>query len=140
TQVHMQERMALQADLGDDGETTEATCVVIVYEAIDAQGEPRVVTEWEPRTVAEQRRRAIAKPRAIEHARGEDALVQVSFPQPSETTAEVVLLSFIAHAAEVTPGFRLQGGALMNWLDEAAFVCASRWAGKPTVAVFAGGV
>src|SRR5699024_8818192 len=71
---------------------------------------------------------------------GEDALVQVSFPQPSETTAEVVLLSFIAHAAEVTPGFRLQGGALMNWLDEAAFVCATRWAGKPTVAAFSGGL
>ncbi|HIW47604.1 MAG TPA: acyl-CoA hydrolase [Candidatus Yaniella excrementigallinarum] len=140
TQVHVQARLALPEVLGDDGEPTVATWVVIVYEAIDAQGEPRVVKEWEPRTEAGHRRRAIAKTRAIEHARGEDALVQVSFPQPSETTAEVVLLSFIAHAAEVTPGFRLQGGALMNWLDEAAFVCASRWAGKPTVAVFAGGV
>src|SRR5699024_222014 len=83
-----QARLPLPEVLGDDGEPTVATWVVIVYEAIDAQGEPRVVKEWEPRTEAGHRRRAIAKTRAIEHARGEDALVQVSFPQPSETTAE----------------------------------------------------
>ncbi|MDN6520113.1 MAG: hypothetical protein L0K46_03910, partial [Yaniella sp.] len=77
---------------------------------------------------------------SIEHTRGEESLGQVSFPAASETTAEVVLLCFIAHSASVTPGFRLQGGTLMSWLDEAAYVCASRWAGKPTVAVFAGGV
>lgn len=140
TQVHVQARLALPEVLGDDGEPIVATWVTTVYEAVDAKGRPRQVKEWEPRTEAGHRRRAIAKARAIEHARGEDALVQVSFPQPSETTAEIVLLSFIAHAADVTPGFRLQGGALMNWLDEAAYVCASRWAGKPTVAVFAGGV
>src|SRR5699024_4824018 len=140
TQVHVQARLALPEVLGDDGEPTVATWVVIVYEAIDAQGEPRVVKEWEPRTEAGHRRRDIAKTRVLAQARGQDPLVQVSYPQPAVTTAEVVLLSCIAHAAEVAPGFRLQGGALMTWLDEAAFVCASRWAGKPTVAVFAGGV
>ena len=124
TQVHVQARLALPEVLGDDGEPTVATWVVIVYEAIDAQGEPRVVKEWEPRTEAGHRRRAIAKTRAIEHARGEDALVQVSFPTIGDYRRSV-LLSFIAHAAEVTPGFRLQGGALMNWLDEAA-LCARR--------------
>src|SRR5699024_3875725 len=52
TQVHVQARLALPEVLGDDGEPTVATWVVIVYEAIDAQGEPRVVKEWEPRTEA----------------------------------------------------------------------------------------
>src|SRR5699024_11130092 len=126
--------------LDDDGEPTVATWVVMVYQAVDAKSRPRQIKQWKPRTEAGHRRRELAKQRSIEHARGEDALGEVSFRDPSETTAEVVLLCFIAHAAEVTPGFRLQGGAVMNWLDEAAFVCASRWAGKPAVAVFAGGV
>src|SRR5699024_12199732 len=105
----VQARLALPEVLGDDGEPTVATWVVIVYEAIDAQGEPRAVKEWEPRTEAGHRRRAIAKTRAIEHARGEDALVQVSLPQPSETTAVEVSLMFIPHASEVTSAFRLPG-------------------------------
>lgn len=140
SRVHVQARLALPEILGDDGKPTVATWVVIVYEAVDTTGEPKQVQEWVPRTEAGHRRREVAKARAIEHARGEDALGQVTFPDPADTTAEVVLLCFIAHAAEVTPGFRLQGGTLMDWLDEAAFVCASRWAGEPTVAVFAGGV
>src|SRR5699024_12854886 len=92
----------------------------------------------EPRTDAGHRRREVAAVRSIEHTRGEESLGQVSFPAASETTAEVVLLCFIAHAASVTPGFRLQGGTLMSWLDVAAYVCASRWAGKTTVVVFDG--
>lgn len=140
SQLHVQGRLALPDVLNEDGDPTVATWVVTVYEAVDADGHPTAIKQWEPRTEAGHRRREVAKIRSLEHAAGEDALGQVSFPEPAETTAEVVLLCFIAHAADVTPGFRLQGGALMNWLDEAAFVCASRWAGKPTVAVFAGGV
>lgn len=140
TEIHVQGRLTLPEVLDVDGEPTVATWVVMVYEAVDAKGMPKQVKPWEPRTDAGHKRREAAKARSIEHARGEDALGQVSFPDPAETTAEVVLLCFIAHAAQVTPGFRLQGGTLMNWLDEAAFVCASRWAGKQAVAVFAGGV
>ncbi|MDN6412218.1 MAG: acyl-CoA hydrolase [Yaniella sp.] len=140
SRVHVQARLALPNVLDADGEPTVATWVVIVYEAVDAQGAPKQVKEWEPRTDAGHRRREVAAVRSIEHTRGEESLGQVSFPAASETTAEVVLLCFIAHSASVTPGFRLQGGTLMSWLDEAAYVCASRWAGKPTVAVFAGGV
>ncbi|OAV63060.1 hypothetical protein A6F49_03170 [Enteractinococcus helveticum] len=140
TEIHVQGRLTLPDVLDDDGEPTVATWVVMVYEAVDAKGKPKQINPWEPRTDAGHKRREVAKARSIEHARGEDALGQVSFPDPAETTAEVVLLCFIAHAAQVTPGFRLQGGTLMSWLDEAAFVCASRWAGKQAVAVFAGGV
>ncbi len=140
TQVHVQGRLTLPDVLNEDGEPTVATWVVMVYEAVDAAGNPKQIKQWEPRTEAGHRRREVAKQRSIEHVRGEEALGQISFPEDADTTAEVVLLCFIAHAAEVTPGFRLQGGSVMNWLDEAAFVCASRWAGKPAVAVFAGGV
>src|SRR5690625_3989493 len=108
TQVHVQGRLMLPEVLDDDGDPVVATWVVMVYQAVDAQNNPKKIKQWEPRTEAGHRRREIAKQRSIEHARGEDALGQVSFPDTAETTAEVVLLCFIAYAAEVTPGFRLR--------------------------------
>src|SRR5690625_4528344 len=82
--VHVQARLALPDVLDADGEPTVATWVVIVYEAVDAQGEPKQVKDWEPRTGAGHRRREVAAVRSIEHTRGEESLGQVSFPARSE--------------------------------------------------------
>mgnify|MGYP006189876661 CR=1 FL=1 len=65
----------------------------------------------------------------------------VAVPAPDgELTAETVVLRFIANTREVYPGEKVQAGAVMRWIDEAANVCATRWSGLPVVAVFAGGV
>ena len=61
-------------------------------------------------------------------------------PAGTELTGESVVLRFVANTREVYPGEKVQGGAVMRWIDEAANVCASRWSGKPVVAVFTGGV
>ncbi|WP_281268269.1 acyl-CoA thioesterase, partial [Arthrobacter livingstonensis] len=37
-------------------------------------------------------------------------------------------------------GGKVHGGIVMKWIDEAAYVCASRYCGNDAVAVFSGGV
>lgn len=34
----------------------------------------------------------------------------------------------------------MHGGIVMEWIDTAAYLCSTRWAGRETVAVFSGGV
>ena len=55
-------------------------------------------------------------------------------------TAERVVLRFMAAPTDVNWGGKVHGGIVMKWIDEAAYVCASRYCGKDTVAVFSGGV
>jgi acyl-CoA hydrolase len=55
-------------------------------------------------------------------------------------TAERVVLRFMAAPTDVNWGGKVHGGMVMKWIDEAAYVCASRYCGNDTVAVFSGGV
>jgi acyl-CoA hydrolase len=55
-------------------------------------------------------------------------------------TAERVVLRFMAAPTDVNWGGKVHGGIVMKWIDEAAYVCASRYCGLDTVAVFSGGV
>jgi acyl-CoA hydrolase len=50
------------------------------------------------------------------------------------------VLRFMAAPTDVNWGGKVHGGIVMKWIDEAAYVCASRYCGKDTVAVFSGGV
>ena len=51
-----------------------------------------------------------------------------------------ITLRFLAEPSTVNFGGKVHGGTVMKWIDEAAYVCASRYCGKDTVAVFSGGV
>lgn len=55
-------------------------------------------------------------------------------------TAERVVLRFLAAPTDVNWGGKVHGGIVMKWIDEAAYVCATRYCGNATVAVFSGGV
>ena len=46
----------------------------------------------------------------------------------------------MAAPTDVNWGGKVHGGIVMKWIDEAAYVCASRYSGMDTVAVFSGGV
>lgn len=140
TSVHVQCRVVLPDVLDDDGFPTVATHVVLIYVAVDGNNKPIKVPAWEPQTEAAQLRQQAAKIQADEHRQSEYALGNVQFPPPEETTAELVTLRFLANDKGVYPGARVQAGAMMRWMDEAARVCASRWAGEDAVAIFAGGV
>src|SRR5690625_7483452 len=49
TQIHVQGRLSLPEGLNEDGEPTAATCVVMVYEDVDAQGTPKKLKQWDTR-------------------------------------------------------------------------------------------
>jgi acyl-CoA hydrolase len=55
-------------------------------------------------------------------------------------TAERVVLRFLAAPTDVNWGGKVHGGIVMEWIDQAAYLCSSRYCGRDTVAVFSGGI
>lgn len=139
TSVHVQTRVVLPEERDENGKSVVCTECVMVYVAVDAEGIPVPVRPWEPGTPEEIERNRLARMRGTMRRDIEEAMVSAPAPK-GEMTAETVVLRFIATTREVYPGEKIQGGAVMRWIDEAANVCASRWSGLPVVAVFAGGV
>ncbi|VXC02673.1 Acyl-CoA hydrolase [Citricoccus sp. K5] len=139
TSVHVQTRVVLPEIKGADGKSTVCTECVMVYVAVDAQGNSIPVRPWEPDTPEELERERLAKLRGTVRREVEEAMIEAP-PPAGELTSESVIMRFLAHTREVYPGEKVQGGTVMRWIDEAANVCASRWSGVPVVAVFAGGV
>ncbi|WP_434614463.1 acyl-CoA thioesterase [Arthrobacter sp. A5] len=117
--------------------TMRSQCIVI-FVAVGEDGKPIPVTRFEPAT-----------PEEIEHY--DDALARIKVREEivaamkaqnytDAGTAERVVLRFMAAPTDVNWGGKVHGGMVMKWIDEAAYVCASRYCGNDTVAVFSGGV
>ncbi|UIK88344.1 acyl-CoA thioesterase [Arthrobacter polaris] len=117
--------------------TMRSECIVI-FVAVGADGKPIPVAPVEPTTLKE-----------IEHH--DDALARIKVREEivaamkaqeytDAGTAERVVLRFMAAPTDVNWGGKVHGGIVMKWIDEAAYVCASRYCGNDTVAVFSGGV
>ncbi len=139
TSVHVQTRVVLPELRDDQGEAVVSTECVMVYVAVDAGGTSIPVRPWTPQTPEEEERQRLAQRRGS--IRGEVEAAMVEAPAPDgDLTAESMVMRFVANTREVYPGEKVQGGAVMRWIDEAADVCASRWSGRSSVAVFAGGV
>ena len=138
--VHVQSRLVLPTILDDEGQPTVATEVIMVYVAIDDNGEKVRVKPWEPTTDAAQERAVKAKARSDQLKASEKSLMTIAFPEQEETTAEIIRLRFIVSEPDAGVGVRVGGGSVLRWLDEAANVCGARWVQDNVVAVFAGGV
>lgn len=139
TSVHVQTRVVLPEVRDAQGKATVSTECVMVYVAVDARGTSIPVRPWVPQTPEEEERQRLARIRGS--IRGEVEAAMVDAPAPEgDLTAESVVMRFVANTREVYPGEKVQGGAVMRWIDEAANVCAARWSGASVVAVFAGGV
>lgn len=139
TSVHVQTRVVLPEVKDTQGKATVCTECVMIYVAVDAEGNSIPVRPWTPGTPEEEERQRLAQLRGSIRREVEEAMIQAP-PAGTELTGESVVLRFVANTREVYPGEKVQGGAVMRWIDEAANVCASRWSGKPVVAVFTGGV
>jgi acyl-CoA hydrolase len=117
--------------------TMRSQCMVI-FVAVGEDGKPTAVKQFEPATAAEieQRDYALARIRIREQ------IVEAMNAQEytDAGTAERVTLRFMAAPTDVNWGGKVHGGIVMKWIDEAAYVCASRYCGMDTVAVFSGGV
>lgn len=51
-----------------------------------------------------------------------------------------ITLRFLAEPSDVNFGGKVHGGAVMKWIDLAAYACAAGWSGKYCVTAYAGGI
>jgi acyl-CoA hydrolase len=49
-------------------------------------------------------------------------------------------LRFLAEPSDVNFGGKVHGGAVMKWIDLAAYACAAAWSGKYCITAYAGGI
>lgn len=50
------------------------------------------------------------------------------------------ILRFLAEPTDVNFGGKVHGGAVMKWIDQAAYACAAGWSGMYCVTVYVGGI
>ena len=117
--------------------TMRSQCLVI-FVAVGPDGKPVEVPHWTPQTDEERE----AESQAVARIKVRDEIVASMKGQvySDAGTAERVVLRFLAAPTDVNWGGKVHGGTVMKWIDEAAYVCASRYSGRDTVAVFSGGV
>ncbi|MGF1727333.1 acyl-CoA thioesterase [Photobacterium nomapromontoriensis] len=51
-----------------------------------------------------------------------------------------ITLRFLAEPGDVNFGGKVHGGAVMKWIDLAAYACAAGWSGKYCITAYAGGI
>ncbi len=51
-----------------------------------------------------------------------------------------ITFQFITEPMDVNFGGNVHGGAVMKWMDQAAYACAASWAGGYCVTVYVGGI
>lgn len=117
--------------------TMRSQCLVI-FVAVGPDGRPVPVPPWVPRTEAESEAQAHAVARITVREAIEASMKRQEYTDSG--TAERVVLRFLAAPTDVNWGGKVHGGTVMKWIDEAAYVCASRYCGRDAVAVFSGGV
>ncbi|WP_284977000.1 acyl-CoA thioesterase [Arthrobacter sp. efr-133-TYG-104] len=117
--------------------TMHSQCMVI-FVAVGPEGKPVPVPHFEPSTPREVEQRDHALARIDVREQIVKAMNAQEYTDAG--TAERVVLRFLASPTDVNWGGKVHGGIVMKWIDEAAYVCASRYSGKDTVAVFSGGV
>ena len=117
--------------------TMRSQCLVI-FVAVGPDGKPVPVQQFVPVTAAETELRD----QAVARIEVRDSIVAAMSGQQytGAGTAERVTLRFLAAPTDVNWGGKVHGGTVMDWIDEAAYVCATRYCGQDTVAVFSGGV
>lgn len=119
------------------GELTEAArCLVIFVAVKDGRSTP--VPEFVPRSLEQELAREYAVSRVAVREEIEAAMQGQEYTDAG--TARRTVLRFLAAPTDVNWGGKVHGGIVMEWIDTAAYLCATRWAGRDTVAVFSGGV
>jgi 4-hydroxybenzoyl-CoA thioesterase len=114
-----------------------ATRCLVVFVSVDGHGRPTAVPTWTPATDEQRTHQNAAIRRIALRADIERAMAEQHYTEAG--TAPRALLRFLAAPTDVNWGGKVHGGTVMRWIDEAAFVCATSWARRTCVAVYAGG-
>ena len=51
-----------------------------------------------------------------------------------------ITMRFLAEPSDINIYGKVHGGAVMKWIDQAAYACAAGWSGSPCVTVHVGGI
>ena len=121
-----------------DGEFTRAADCLVIFVAMDENRKPTPVPVWEPTTDEEKRIMEAALSR-VDLRRDIEASMRAQV-YTAESSAPELTTRFLAKPSDVNWGGNVHGGTAMEWIDEAASACTMNWAGRQTIAVYAGGV
>lgn len=58
----------------------------------------------------------------------------------SQSAQREITLRFLAEPTDVNFGGKVHGGAVMKWIDQAAYACAAGWSTYYCVTVYVGGI
>jgi 4-hydroxybenzoyl-CoA thioesterase len=121
------------------GEVHETTRCLVIFVAVDEDGRSVEVPVWVPTADADRAKQASAVRRIGLRARIEEAMAAQTYTDAGTAPREV--LRFLAAPTDVNWGGKVHGGIVMRWIDEAAHVVVTRWAGSArNVAVYSGGI
>ncbi|MEO8813651.1 MAG: acyl-CoA thioesterase [Mycobacterium sp.] len=119
-------------------ELVKTTQCLAVFIAVDDAGIPVAVPAWTPQTVLDQRHQLAARRRISVRTEIEAAMAGQDYSD--DTAAPHTTLRFLAAPTDVNWGGKVHGGKVMRWIDEAAFVCASKWTSQPVITSRVSGV
>lgn len=114
-----------------------AQCLTI-FVAIDDDRNTVDVPQWNPTTILELQRQRQARSRIALRKRIEDAMAAQHYTAAG--TAPSATLRFLAAPSDINWGGKVHGGRTMQWIDEAAYVCGSEWAGRQVITSYFGGI
>lgn len=121
-----------------EGKFTRAADCLVIFVAVDENGKPTPVPAWEPTTDEEKQTEKAALSR-VELRRDIEASMRAQTYSAASSAPEMVT-RFLAKPMDVNWGGNVHGGTAMEWIDEAATAVTTNWAGRQTIAVYAGGI
>jgi 4-hydroxybenzoyl-CoA thioesterase len=117
---------------------TPATHCILVFVAVDENGQPREVPNWVPESESDRMLNDRAEARLAPRRAIRDAMQQQVYSD--EGTTPRTVFRFLAAPADANWGGNAHGGTVMRWIDEAAFATAAAWSSESAVAVYSGGI
>ncbi len=110
----------------------------IIFVAVDDSGSPVEVPRWTPVTMLELQRQRQARVRIPMRKRIECAMAAESYT--ADGTAPCTTLRFLAAPNDVNWGDKIDGGRVMRWIDEAAYVCGADWTDAQVITSYVAGI
>ncbi|MFJ5956658.1 acyl-CoA thioesterase [Paenarthrobacter sp. NPDC092416] len=136
TSLHV--RASVRSGNPRGGHMSDVTECYIVFVSVTDGGKPQEVPPFVPSSLAELAEKEAAQERISPRAEIQRAMRAQAYTDAG--TAPRTLLRFLAAPTDINWGGKTHGGTIMRWIDEAATLCATTWARKPGLAVYAGGI
>lgn len=120
------------------GNAIQSAQCLTVFVAVDGRGKPVRVPDFVPDSILDLQRSRQARTR-IDLRKHIEAEIDAA-AYTTAGTAPDATLRFLASPTDINWGGKVHGGRIMRWIDEAGYVCGSRWSEGPVIASYFGGI